>query len=318
MLSVKQNISILCMNIRKVLVNAVKVLEVKVENALSKALVLTAYHTTIIHLLFPRLDSPTDQTIVSEELLTDFCVSAQSLLEPFSVVDAEHHTDYLITRIRSSTFADVFVLGLDVCSRAIEYFLTRLHCGSASEVENINRTIATLMSIASDMHAISKSETLLTAKNLRLVKKKLKTVKLQLHSLDPSHGSGSSCSVEEQPSGSLTPLDALISGMPSFEPNTPLQDLWPNAAPMEVGSMPYDVFSADGVHSLNQAGLMEDLVMYDFDNGDPRTRLSRPKRSTELPSHHHPASARQGHDDPAMVLDQHFPSEHLPGLEMWG
>lgn len=318
LLSVEQNISVLCINIRKVLVNAVKVLEVKVENALSKALVLTAYHTTIIHLLFPRLDSPTDQTIVSEELLTDFCVSAQSLLELFSIVDAEHDTDHLITRIRSSTFADVFVLGLDVCSRAIEYFLTRLHCGSALEVENVNRTMAKLMSIASDMHAISKSETLLTAKNVRLVKKRLKRVKLQLHSPGTPHGSGSSCSAEKQPSGPLTPLDALISGLPPFEPNTPLPDLWPSAAPMELGSMPYDVFSADGIHRFGQAGLMEDLDMHEFDNGDAGTRLSRSKMPTALPSHHYPASAQQGQDDPAMVLDHHVPSEHIPGLENVG
>ena len=190
LLSLNQNMAVLCLNIRKVLITAVEVLEVKVEDTFSKALVLTAYYTTIIHLLFPRLnpdDSKEKSITVSEELLTDFSTFANRLLEIFSLVDADNESDHLITRMRSSTFADIFVLGLDACGRAIEHFQTRFQEGLELECQNISRRKEDLILIATKMHKISKSETLLTAKNLRLVKKRLKRVKLCFGPSDEPH-----------------------------------------------------------------------------------------------------------------------------------
>ena len=278
LLSLNQNISSLCVHVRKVLVSAVEVLEVKVENALSKALVLTAYHTTIIHLLFPRLDSIHDRVVVSEELLTDFCTSGWSLLELFSVVEVDHDTNHLITRMRSSTFADIFVLGLDVCSRAIAYFYTRSQEGSALECESITRKAADLMSIASQMHKSSKSETLLTAKNLRLVKKKLKNVKLLFHPAGAPHGIGSASSIDDGTTkfansgdSTLSPtpttsaasfqgnqsvpelhLDTPVQGLPPHDFNAPLPAIWPRSAPLEFSSAPHHELSSGGIHALDQ------------------------------------------------------------------
>ncbi|KAL8677039.1 MAG: hypothetical protein Q9186_006502 [Xanthomendoza sp. 1 TL-2023] len=260
-----QNISTLCVNIRKVLVNAVKVLEVKVENPLSKALVLTAYHTTIIHLLFPRLETPEDRVTVSDELLTHFFLSSKSLLQLFSVVDAERDTDYLVTRIRSSTFADVFVLGLDVCSRALDHFYGRLLAGSTVEAETISSKLADLTSIASDMHATSKSETLITAKNLRLVKKKLKEVKLLFHSINPPLGTRSTSSADDEPNQSLTPLEAQVPGLPLVDANEALPELWPTEAPLDFSSGMYDLFAGVDAQAFNQFEWTENAVDHNID-----------------------------------------------------
>ena len=276
LLSLNQDISSLCINVRKVLVNAVKVLEVKVENVLSKALVLTAYHTTIIHLLFPRLDSADDRVYVSEELLEDFCTSSRSLLELFSVADAEHDGSNLITRMRSSTFADVFVLGLDVCSRAIEYFHIRSQEASELERKNISKKATDIELISSQLHKTSKSETLLTAKNLRPVKKKLKIVKLRFSHADAPYGakplssingdtgifpdSGGS-TLKPTPTPTPTPttnatLFQAIQGIPELQLDVPIQGLfpqdfsaplpesWPKAPSLDFGSGPSDILSS--------------------------------------------------------------------------
>ena len=249
------SIPMLCLKIRDVLVNAVRVLEVKVENALSKALVLTAYHTTIIHLLFPRLEAVEDRVNVSEELLTDFFASSNSLRELFAVVEQETDTEHPITKIRSSTFADVFVLGLDVCGRAIEYFYLRSQEGSVLEVENIHRRTADLASMASDMHKIAKSEILLTAKNLRLVKKKLKKVKLLFHTARNPRGSARSTSSADEvptPLSREIQLGGQVPDLFPFETSTQLPEIWSSAELYETSSIPTEMFPRGENPPFNQ------------------------------------------------------------------
>lgn len=292
LLRANQNISTLCINIRKVLVNAVKLLEVKVENALSKALVLTAYHTTIIHLLFPRLESPEDRVTVTEELLNDFYHSARNLLQMFLVVNAEHDVDHLITRIRSSTFADVFVLGLDVCSRALDLFYGQLMAGSIAEIDIIRSKIEDLASIATDMHAISKSETLITAKNLRLVKKKLKEVKLLFHSVSPSRGSESASSADDEPNQLETPLDAQILGPPWLESNDALPELWPTAAPSDFSSGPYNLFAGIDTQMFDQLNWTEQVLTQNPAQAGDQAKLVPPNMSA-VPRKEIPKAGRQ-------------------------
>ena len=256
LLSANQNISTLCINIRKVLINAVKMLEANVMNLLSKALVLTAYHTTIIHLLFPRLEPSEDRAVVTEEMLDQFLISSRGLQHLFSVVDAEHDTDHLITRIRSSTFADVFVLGLDVCSRAIHYFYRRLRGGSPLEVERISAKAADLTTVASDMHAASKSETLLTAKNLRLIKKKVKEVKLLFSSLEAGQRCGDFLSKDLERSQAVTPQMPDFPSIDSFEAHS---ELWPIAAPTGFNLTPFDMSSGSKIHAFSQVGWRGDV-----------------------------------------------------------
>ncbi|KAL8641986.1 MAG: hypothetical protein Q9228_001280 [Teloschistes exilis] len=299
--SANQNIANLCVNIREVLVNAVKVLEIEVENALSKALVLTAYHTTIIHLLFPRLESPEDPISVSEDLLTHFLHSARNLLQLFLVVDAEHDTDHLITRIRSSTFADVFVLGLDACSRALDHFRGRLFAGSAVEAETITSKLADLTSIACDMHATSKSESLITAKNLRLVKKKLKEVKLLFHSINPPFGPRSTPSVDDEPSQSLTPLDAQVPGLGPLDANDALPELWPTAAPLDFSSGAYDLFAGVNAQALNQLDWTQNAVDHNIDEASIRAMLAPSQAAGERHKEVSMAGSQRRHEAEAMA-----------------
>ena len=264
LLSLNQNISILCESVRKILVNAVEMLEIKVHNASSKALVLTAYHTTIIHLLFPRPDSLNDRlsrVFVSGELLASFCASSKSLLDLFKTVDADHDSAHLITQIRSSTFADVFVLGLDVCSRAIDYFHTTSKEGSARERDNISSNMADLLSIVSHMHRISKSETLLTAKNLRPVKKNLKRVKLLFRT---DGGSANDSSMDDDParsfdngSSNLSVISTTSNTTSNATQATSIPDFdgpVPNLSPFDFNALPSDIWSNSNPFDLLSGG----------------------------------------------------------------
>lgn len=323
-------ISTLCIKIRDILLTAVKVLEVKVENALSKALVLTAYHTTIIHLLFPRLGTAEDRVFVSEELLTDFCASSKCLLELFAVVDAEHDTDHPITRIRSSTFADVFVLGLDVCGRAIEYFCSCTQECSAVELENINRKALDLMSIASDMHSISKSETLLTAKNLRLVKKKLKKVKLHLHSASNPHGTArSTSSVDEIP----TPLsqdmnmDGQLPDLFPAESNANLPEIWQGGKLPEANPVPYDMFTGGENPAFHQISWEDVANPYKQSNENIEALLglqpninnapgAPPEMSANAQGPNDLITGQQGQTHSANPFGKEFPDLENVGMDM--
>ena len=314
------SISTLCLKIRDILANAVRVLEVKVENALSKALVLTAYHTTIIHLLFPRLETVEDRVIVSEELLTDFFASSNSLRELFAVVEQETDTEHPITKIRSSTFADVFVLGLDVCGRATEYFYIRSQEGSVSEVENIHRRTADLALMVSDLHKIAKSEILLTAKNLRLVKKHLKKVRLLFHSARNPRGTATSTSSVDEVS---TPLSqgiqpgGQIPHLFPFETNTQIPGIWPSAELSDTHSIPNDMFPGGENPPYNQISWDEVTEMAKHTketagaldlqpniNDNPR---SSPDMPTETQGHASLGAGQQVHMGPTQSLGNGFP-----------
>ena len=82
-------------------------------------------------------------------------------------------------RAPSSTF---MYWTLVVRERAFQYFHLRSQQCSALERGDIARKTADIMSIVSHMHSISKTKTLLTAKNLRLVKKRLERVELLFNS----------------------------------------------------------------------------------------------------------------------------------------
>ncbi|KAL8800507.1 MAG: hypothetical protein Q9182_005143 [Xanthomendoza sp. 2 TL-2023] len=276
-----QNISTLCVNIRKVLVNAVKVIEVK------------------------RTESP-----YLRNFLTHFCLSSKNLLQLFSVVDAEHDTDYLITRIRSSTFADVFVLGLDVCGRALDHFHGRLLAGSPVEAETLSSKLADLTSIASDMHATSKSETLITAKNLRLVKKKLKEVKLLFYSINPPRGPRSTSSVDDEPNPSVTPLDAQVPALPQLDANDALPELWPTAAPLNFSSGGYDLFAGVDAQAFNSFDWTETAVAHNL-YGTGIGAIPVPSKVVGVPHKEISiAGSQQGHE--AMALAP--PGDNTLGL----
>ena len=171
------DLTVLCRNIRQILMDAVEALDSNIKNALSKALVLSAYHTLAVHMLFPRLEHKDDRVNLTTQVLSEFRLSACWLIDAFSLIDAEPDGDRLMTRMRSSTFADMFALGLDACGKAMDYFYVRSQEGSLIEIELILSTKHDILHCATAMHHIAKSEELLTAKNIRKVKKQLKKVR---------------------------------------------------------------------------------------------------------------------------------------------
>lgn len=276
--SLKHDLSVLCTNIRQILTDAIDVIESNVKNVLSKALVLTPYHTLIIHMLFPRLNSAENTVIVSEKLLHEFSTSANSIMNIIEAVNAENDNNLLITSIRSSTFADVFVLGLDACGKAMDYFYTRSQEGDESEVEIISSRKKDLISYANAMHKIAKSERLVTAKNIRAVKKRLKKTKL---SFSQSSLSSTECnsSVDEN----VAPLTNYASPMPistpgfaGFEPSIHA------ASSMQIDSTIQELFGHD--FQIPSTGPWLDGSSLDFLGG--QNDLRNDDAATELITFH--------------------------------
>ncbi|KAJ9299412.1 transcriptional regulator family: Fungal Specific TF [Paecilomyces variotii] len=76
-------IATLCADARDVLLHVVSLVKSKVDDPLSQALMLTVYHTMLIHLLFPHWYQERTDIEVSETLMDDFTMSAKALLSVF-------------------------------------------------------------------------------------------------------------------------------------------------------------------------------------------------------------------------------------------
>ena len=172
--SLRQDISVLCTNIRSVLVNAIELVEAHVENRLSQALVLSAYHTMIIHFLFPRMEGSSGPVPLTNKLIDDFYTSAGALLKVLSVLDTNPDSGRVIMGLRPSSNADVFALGLDACGRAISCFYSRYDVGSEPEKRHIMDRRVELSQLTSELHKFSKHLMLLPTTRSRTVKKQLK------------------------------------------------------------------------------------------------------------------------------------------------
>ncbi|KAF8466131.1 hypothetical protein BDZ91DRAFT_816559 [Kalaharituber pfeilii] len=201
----RQDITILCGRIREILAEATKqVSPQRVSSPASRATVLSAYHTLIIHLLFPRLDPSTtglpkgsfmDDPPLTGDILDTFSDAAKALIEistGFSSDECMVGSDKVLYSTGSSAdpgcgmTANMFVLGLDACARTLEVFSGHLRSSpSPSERAMLMARKLEFAMLTKELHNITKIERLNIARRIRLVKKHFKMVRVQLEqSLD--------------------------------------------------------------------------------------------------------------------------------------
>ena len=176
------DMSVLCVQIRRILADAAEHLLKTEMVSSSQCYVLTAYQTVIIHLLFPRSDIDTDEAVVTAKMLDFLGTSVDSLLDVFARLHGDGRTTVLLDPSWGNT-ANIFTLELDACGRALDYIYTCLARSVGAEHQIIYSRRHELSQYAALLHGAAKSDKLASASRLRVVKKQLKKVRMQFEQL---------------------------------------------------------------------------------------------------------------------------------------
>ncbi|KAH6672343.1 hypothetical protein B0J14DRAFT_438256, partial [Halenospora varia] len=191
-----QDISLLCTRVRRVLLDSVHLVETHVQHSHSQALALSASHTMIIHFLVPSpstsstYGSSTSRVFAAggiDQLIVDFCYSANSLLKVFSVLDSADqdgaHSDRVVMSQRPSSIYDIFALALDACGRGMNSIYLLGQTGNMLEQKCVRERTPELLRLATALHTFSKELNLVSNSRLKLVKKQLKNAICQFGSI---------------------------------------------------------------------------------------------------------------------------------------
>ena len=181
-----EDISTLCSKVRHVLVGALEVFEPRAGCEISQNIVLSTYHTMIVHFLFPRSHDVGGSMPVTESLVEDVCQSARKILQVSPALEKPQDSGRMTMGICPGTVAEVSVLGLDACARAFAYLQSRARLNMEAEVLLVSAKHEELLSLASDLRVLSKHENLRQIKGTQAVKKQLKQVVQTLNEGNPN------------------------------------------------------------------------------------------------------------------------------------
>ena len=188
-----QDFSLLCHKVRHILMSAVNFLENRHEDQVSQKLVLSAYHTLIIHLLFPatNLIMGSGDVLVTDGLIEDFCTSLKALLRASPTLEPESEGGMMQLGGKGyNVRAEVTMIGIDASSRVLAYFqnsskLTDQRTATSGEKElmMLASGIRALMkrgdelaNYGTQLQAMARYEVLRITKRSKAVKKQLKQV----------------------------------------------------------------------------------------------------------------------------------------------
>ena len=148
------DVSTLCSKVRLVLVGALELFEPRAGCEISQSIVLSAYHTMIVHFLFPRSSDPSRSMPVTETLIEDVCRSARALLQVSPALERPQDSGRM-TMGPGPSIAEVFVLGLNACGRAFAYFQNRSRLNVEPEIPLFLAKHEELSNLAADLSILS-------------------------------------------------------------------------------------------------------------------------------------------------------------------
>ena len=289
-----RNLSFVCSRIRHILVGALELIS---GCKVSEGLLLAAYHTMIIHFLFPRTQNIGESVPVTDPLIDDFASSARSLLRVSPALDSTYGKGGMTMGLYPSTIAEVFMLGLDACGRG----LTQIHARGVGHPESEGHLISAksgeLAKLALDLRCLSKHEKLTKTKRAKGVKKQLKNVLRTFDGQDPeaaklfdfsNMGSNETFFMDPISNMHLPDLVPSISHSPTVESSsssTPSrcgsnQGIWPSplstfdqtqfAFPNSTYNVNAPFMDASGSRlNWGSADMLDPTVMSDFNTCDP-------------------------------------------------
>lgn len=175
--SMPQDLSSVCSNVLNVLVGALKLLESHTGDRISQALLLSAYHTMIIHFLVPRTQNHNGSSTLTEGLINDFECSTRSLLRVSLAIDGDTDSGGMTRGLLPNTLGEVFALGLGACGKLLAHVQER---SKSFKLESEGRLILAkhdvLSELASELRDLSQHENLRKARRTKAAKKQLKRV----------------------------------------------------------------------------------------------------------------------------------------------
>lgn len=184
--SATEDISTLCSKVRRVLVGALELFEPRAGCEISQNIVLSTYHTMIVHFLFPRSHGLSGSVSVTQSLVEDVCQSARKILQVSPALEKAQDSGRMTMGICPCTVAEVSVLGLDACGRAFAYLQSRAGLNVEPDISLVLAKHKELLSLASDLRILSKHESLRQTRGTQAVKKQLKQVVQTLNEGNPN------------------------------------------------------------------------------------------------------------------------------------
>ncbi|KAI9172434.1 FAD-dependent monooxygenase pynG [Paramyrothecium foliicola] len=171
-----QDISMVCREINRVLMESIHILNRQVTEVSSRSLVLLVYHTMAIQFLFPILPQAQPEEGITSDLMDRFCASAQEILQIFATISEQPHDLFSHTPTLRASFPDVFCLALDTCARALSLLNNKKRLGGfLMDIGMINVYESTMETLAHRLYAMSQNDFLNQGTSLRLVRKHLKS-----------------------------------------------------------------------------------------------------------------------------------------------
>lgn len=264
LLSFQLELPTLCGKIRHILLEAIRQVELEVAPGSTQAVVLIAYHTMIVHMLFPQRQTSDSVIIMTPERINEFCQSANALVAISHSVISPQTTSLLPgPGLKTKNVSDIFALGLDACSRALAYIHSRANCGR-DEYQAIMAKNRQLFYLAQQLHDISRGELSRASATMRTIKKRLKFAKVVFSSInestpplvhsDPSPIAQFRSRIQNLSQSSNTSVSGGLS-----QPGSPIPDdtsylsAIPNQLPLDMflGSDTSPVSSQDGFDTLH-------------------------------------------------------------------
>ncbi|GKZ38923.1 hypothetical protein AbraIFM66950_011497 [Aspergillus brasiliensis] len=170
--------SVLASRMHRILLNAIELVKSQVTVASSRCLLLNAYHSIAIHMLFSGDGSGQERSNISPSAMDSFCQSASALLaltqqSPFQV------TSLMPTQeLRGIDGSRIMLYALDTCSRGFSYIYAKHEQGSMEERNMIMLRQSQLAHIADQLHQTCKGDVVSRLGAALLpVKKRLKRAK---------------------------------------------------------------------------------------------------------------------------------------------
>ncbi|KAL2206089.1 hypothetical protein CC79DRAFT_844206 [Sarocladium strictum] len=151
-----------CQEVSRVLSKSIEHFECQAGDSVSHQLVLTAYHTLAIHLLFPlQGDSSNSDTPAR------FCASAGVILQALRDANQPRRKTQTSYKLLSLLLPEMLVLALDTCTRALGFKDRHGGLATASRTD-------VLGSVAEQLYASAKYDFLGQCDSLRATKKQLR------------------------------------------------------------------------------------------------------------------------------------------------
>ncbi|KAJ6258573.1 hypothetical protein Dda_6619 [Drechslerella dactyloides] len=257
---INQNIPLLCLRIRKVLEEAVRSLDVRLQgdasmDAAAVTVPLVLYYVIMIHLLFPAVVEEDDWS-VTVDTMSKFFETSEALMGALKRFEAESgespgDNKWVFSRAMlppESTdiaIANMMLLGIDACGRALEYFIGCVDKESWAESQIVLAYSIRLREVAEQLLKACKFAKLNSARRLKEVKRQIKKVLARLDE-----------------------WKMFDAESPMTEPKMPQQDAF--------GEFDIDLAaSAAAAAAFNLAGDYSNAANYDFSNLDFDTNMAQ-------------------------------------------